>query len=101
MNIPQPTAAQQAEQIRQKLHRVKEIREQVQQMKQLYQEHDALMGELMPLFIEVQDDKFTIHREISLGGETFRFSPAFFDENKGQLIAKTWKSVAQESGSII
>ena len=52
MNIPQPTAAQQAEQIRQKLNRVKEIREQVQQMKQLYQEHDALMGELLPLFIE-------------------------------------------------
>ena len=101
MNIPPQTAVQLAESLKQKFNRVKEIREQIQQMKSLYQEHDALMGELMPLFIEIQNDKFIIHREINLAGETFRFSPSFYDENKGQIIAKSWKSVAQESGSII
>lgn len=94
-----PTPVQQIELLKLKFQRVKDIREHLAQVKTLYQEHDQLMTELLPLFIEVHDDKFIVNREVKLSGKTYRLSPHFFDEKKG-LVAKVWKSAAFETVSI-
>jgi hypothetical protein len=87
-------AAQAIKQLQQKLTKIAELRTKINGAKTLYQEHDALVEELLPLFIEVQDDRFIIHRHIKLGSKTYHFSPYFYDEKKAQLVAKVWKSTA-------
>jgi len=83
-----------------KLKRIKELRAELNKVKVLYQEHDQLMSEVLPAFIEVQADKFVIAREIKLGSKTYRLSPHFFDEKKGLVVPKVWKSTAFESATI-
>jgi len=96
----QVTAASQLQAIRDKFKELKALRTQINGMKALYQQHDILMAELMPLFIEIGADKFIIKREITVGNKKYRFTPFFYDEKKGQVGAKVWKSTAFESGSI-
>jgi len=86
--------------LKDKFSRLSEVRTQITKMKALYQEHDQLMEELMPLFVSVDQDQFTIQREISIGTHKYRFNPHFYDVKKGKILAKVWKSTAFESGSI-
>lgn len=95
------TPAQQIAQLQLKLERVKQLREHLASVKPLYQEHDQLMAELMPLFIEVQDDKFIFNREVKIGGKTYKLSPNFYDEKHGQLVPKVWKSTAMSMAHIV
>ena len=87
-------------QVKDKFLALKEVRAKLAAMKSLYVEHNQLMEELMPLFIEVTADEFVIKREIKIGTTKYRFTPFFYDEKKGTVVPKVWKSAAFESGSI-
>lgn len=95
-----PTAVDQFAFVKAKFAKLKEIREKIATMKALYQEHDALMTELLPLFITKTDSQFIINREITVGTEKHKLSPHFYDEKKGIVLAKQWKSSAFETASI-
>lgn len=101
---PTPTtpisANQQLSNIKDKFARLTELRKEIQAAKNLYAEHDALVNELLPLFIEQDDDQFIIQREIKIGTKKYRFNPFFYDEKKAKLVSKVWKSTAFESGTI-
>lgn len=81
----------------QKLERIQEIKKQLNSMKTLHQEHDQLLKEVLPLFIETTPDSFSIRRRVTLGGKTFRLTPNFFDEKKAEHQSKVWKSTAFET----
>lgn len=83
-----------------KFQKLKDLRAKINSLKTLYQQHDALMEELLPLLIEVQADKFIVHREFKLGTKTYRVSPYFYDEKKSKLTAKVWKSTAFEAVAV-
>lgn len=83
-----------------KFQKLKDLRAQINKLKVLYQQHDALMEEILPLLIEVQADKFIVHREFTLGNQTYRVSPYFYDEKKSKLTAKVWKSTAFEAVAV-
>ena len=61
---------------------------------------DALMEELLPTFIQTTATQFVINREVTIGTQTYRFTPSFFNTSRGQVVAKSWKSTAFETGSI-
>jgi len=86
--------------IQTKFSRLKSLRAQISGMKDLYREHDDLVKELLPLFIEVQPDKFTFKREIQIGSEKYRFTPSFYDVKKAEVLAKEWRSTAFPTGTI-
>lgn len=86
--------------IRAKFTRLNQLRSQLNGVKALYTEHDQLVEELLPLFIEIRDNEFLVHREITLGNKKYRFNPFFYDETKGKLRANQWKSVAFKSGTV-
>lgn len=98
--VAAPTAADQFSSIKDKFRRLAEIRAQLQAAKSLYQQHDALLAELIPLFITKTDTQFIVQREITLGNETHRLIPYFYNEKTGALIAKQWKSTAFETVGI-
>jgi len=85
--------------IKARFQRLHALRAEIARLKGLYKEHDTVMQELMPMFIQVQADKFIIAREITLGTEKYRFTPYFYDAKDG-LKAKVWKSSAFEVGTI-
>lgn len=95
-----PSVTQIMSGINEKFTHLKKLRTQIHTLKTLYAEHDALITELLPLFIETEADKFIIKREISIGSKKYRFNPFFYDEKKAQVVVKVWKSTAFESGSI-
>lgn len=95
-----PTPAQVFTAVQAKFKRLKDIRDKLIGLKALYQEHDTIMSELLPLFITVESDKFTVRRSVTVGDKTYRFSPYFYDEKKGKLNTKVWKACAHESGSV-
>lgn len=95
-----PSVSQQMSSINEKFKELKELRKRIQDLKTLYAQHDALMEELLPLFIEVEDNHFLVKREIKVGNKKYRFTPFFYDEKKALLTAKVWKSTAFESGTI-
>ena len=99
---PPPTspALSQLQILRNKFKRLKEIKAELSGFKTKYQEHDALLAELLPLFIEQDADKFVINREITLGTKKYRITPHFYDEQKGIVVPKTWKSTAFPTASI-
>jgi hypothetical protein len=80
--------------------KLKEIQDKIAAAKQLYREHDAIMGELLPLFIEVYPDRIVTKREITVGTKVYRFTPFFYDEKKGEVLTKIWKSTCHEAGRI-
>jgi hypothetical protein len=94
------TATAALTQIKDRFAALKKVRTQIAGMKQLYVKHNELMQELMPLFIETKPDEFIIKREIKIGTKKYRFTPFFFDERKGHIVPKVWKSTAFESGAI-
>jgi len=83
-----------------KLQRINELRAQINKMHQLYSEHDALVEDVLPLFITTLPDQFIVRREVKLGNTTVAFTPSFYDPKKAKLIAKAWKSTAFEIGRI-
>lgn len=87
-------------QIKNKFEELKKVRDEITKMKHLYVKHNELMDELMPLFVEVTADEFIIKREIKIGTKKYRFTPFFYDEKKGTVVPKVWKSTAFESGAI-
>lgn len=89
---PKLSAFNQLKTIEAKFKRLQAIQQELNKVKALYQEYDALMEELMEVAIEVQPDKIIIHRDVTIGKATHRVSPHFFDEKKGKLLAKMWKS---------
>lgn len=95
-----PTAADQFAALKDKFKKLSEIRAQLAATKTLYQQHDQLVSELLPLFIKKTDKQFIIEREITLGTEIHKLVPYFYDEKKGILLAKQWKSTAFETASI-
>ena len=94
------TVLTQLQSVQDKFKRLKELRIEISKAKKLYAEHDALMTELMPLFVEVTPDQFIIKRDVTVGNQKYRFTPFFYDEKKSQLVAKVWKSTAFESGAV-
>lgn len=86
--------------LKQKLARIQEIRKELAKVKALYQEHDVLLTQVLPMFIDVQDDKFIIARSISLGGKKYDLVPYFYDPEKGTLVGKQWKSTAMNTVTI-
>lgn len=80
--------------LKQKFERLKELRNEINKMKVLYQEHDALMEELMPMFVTVTADEIVINREVVLGNKKYRVNPFFYDEQKATFKSKVWKSTA-------
>ena len=94
------TATSALTQIKDRFAALKKVRAQLASVKQLYIKHNELMEELMPLFIETTADEFIIKREIKIGTRKYRFTPFFYDEKKGTIVPKVWKSTAFESGSI-
>lgn len=94
------TPASALTQVKDKFKALKKIRAEIANMKNLYVKHNELMSELLPLFIEVTPDEFIIKREIKIGSTKYRFTPFFYDEKKGTVVPKVWKSTAFESGSI-
>jgi len=86
--------------IQTKFKHLKELRAKITQLKSLYAEHDQLMQELLPLFINVTPSEFRIQREVVLGSEVYKFTPHFYDTKKGLVLSKVWKSTAFESGAI-
>jgi hypothetical protein len=95
-----PTVAQMGAAIKAKFDRLEAVRAQIASLKGLYAQHDALMTELLELFIEKTPDQFVVRRAITIGNKTYRFSPSFYDDEKNQLKAKSWKSSAFPSGTI-
>ena len=69
-------------------------------LKSKYAEHDALMGELLPMFIVANETGWTIRKTVTIGNKTYRFTPGFFDEKKNLIVSKVWKSTAHSSGTI-
>lgn len=86
--------------IKDKFKKLKELQAQINKMKDIYQKHDQLVEELMPMFIEVQADRFIINREIKIGTQKYRLTPHFYDEKKAKAMAKVWKSTAFSSVTI-
>ena len=83
-----------------KVLRMKELQAQIVQLKGAYAELDKLKEEMIPYFVTVEPDRFTINRKLILGTKTYNIHPFFFDEKKGIVLAKTWKSVAHETFNV-
>jgi succinyl-CoA synthetase beta subunit len=86
--------------IKDKFKELADIRSQIAKIKELYVKQDALVNELLPLFIRKTDKQFIIDREITLGNEVHRLIPYFYDEKKGTFLSKTWKSTAFGTATI-
>jgi hypothetical protein len=97
---PLPTLAGLVQSVQEKFAKLKEINSRISNLHAVYQERDALLKELLPLFIEVKQDQFIIRREITIGSEKYRFTPSFYDTKKAEVLAKEWRSTAFPTGTI-
>jgi len=87
--------------IQEKIKRVRELRKEIAETQdRLYGEHDQLVEELLPLFIEEDADSFLIQRNLTLGKMKVRLISNFYDHQKAKLKAKTWKSTAMPTFTI-
>jgi succinyl-CoA synthetase beta subunit len=98
--ITEPTVTDQFTAIKAKFSRLAELRARINELKIIYAEYDALLTELLPLFITKTDTQFIIDRGITIGNERHQFTPHFFDPKKDMVLAKQWKSTAFETGTI-
>ncbi len=96
----QPTAESALAGIAEKFRRLEALRTQINGLKTLYAQHDALQSELLPLFIQKTDTQFIVNRQVTIGARTYRIKPFFYDEAKGTLLSKRWKSTAHETFTI-
>jgi len=83
-----------------KLELIKELRTKIAGLKVLFAQHDALVEEILPLFIDKSPERFVINRTVKLGSHTYTFTPHFYDSKKDRVLAKVWKSCAYETGTI-
>lgn len=87
--------------LHQKFTRLKNLRRRIQTVKPLYQQYDALLQELLPLFVTRNESgDFVVKNQVSLGNKTYRLTPFFYDEKRGHVTAKVWKSSAFETFAI-
>jgi len=80
--------------IRAKFARLRQIRTELEVLKQKYREHDTLVAELLPLFVSRENGRWIINEQFSLGTEVHTLVPYFFDQRKGVITVKQWKSTA-------
>jgi hypothetical protein len=52
------------------------------------------MEEILPYFVQTLPDRFIVLRHVTLGTESYRLTPFFYDETKSKLVTKRWKSTA-------
>jgi len=97
---PKPSSLSGLQLLQTKFKKLSDLRTKLTSLKVLYAQHDALMAELLPLFIEQDTDKFVVRREIALGAKKYRLTPHFYDEKKGVIVPKVWKSTAFPSATI-
>lgn len=96
-----PSVSQMEQAIQAKFDRLEALRTQIAAAKTLYAEHDALMAELLHLFIlRTPDNKFIVNRSYTIGNKTYHYTPSFFDPTRNALVAKQWRSGAFPSGAI-
>lgn len=95
-----PTMAQLVQQVQDKFIELKKIRAQLNKVKSLYKKHDELMEELLPLFIKIDSDTFTITRSLTVGNKKYNLNPHFYDTKKAIITAKVWKSSAFATATI-
>jgi hypothetical protein len=87
--------------LQQKFSRLKDLRSRIACVKPLYSQYDELLQELLPLFITKNESgDFSVKRQIVLGNRTYRLTPFFYNEKKGQVSAKVWKSSAFQTFAI-
>jgi hypothetical protein len=98
--VKQPSVSNLLATAQAKFAELAKINAQINKNIDLYKQHDALVEELMPLFIEVTPDAFITKRSITIGSKTYKFHPSFYDEKKSRLVAKVWRSAAHKSGQI-
>ena len=94
------TVAEQLEAVQAKFARLAVVRRLLDENRELYREQDTLMEDLMTLFIERTPTGWTVHNEITVGTQTYRYNPYFHDVRRNRVVAKVWKSAAFETGSI-
>lgn len=87
--------------IRSKFDRLAEVQKLLAEAKDLYKEHDALMEEIIPLFVKKTAKGFTIRRKFSVGRKTFMLEPSFFDSKKDSIKAKIWKASANQTFNLV
>jgi len=80
--------------VRGKFARLRQLRAELEAIRTKYAEHDALVRELLPLFITTDADGFRVNKRVTIGSEVHTLVPYFFDERKGILVVKQWKSTA-------
>lgn len=97
---PQPTAESALAGIADKFRQLEALRQRINELKTLYAQHDALQSELLPLFIQKTDTQFIVNRQVAIGNRTYRLTPFFYDEAKGTILSKRWKSTAHETFTI-
>jgi hypothetical protein len=78
--------------IQAKFTRLTEVRAQIESSKVLYQEHDRLVEELLPMFVEKTADAFTFKRKVIIGTKTYTLVPYFYNAQKDKIVVKQWKS---------
>lgn len=83
-----------------KFEELEKVRKDITKLKSFYIKYNTLMEELLPLFIEVEPDRITLKRDLTVGNKKYRFTPFFYDEKKSMILPKVWKSCAFESGVI-
>ena len=83
-----------------KVKKIKEIRSKINERNKLFIEHDQLMSEVLQYFITMDSDSILINRKLTIGSQTIRLIPFFFDEKKGTIVTKTWKSTPHETFTI-
>lgn len=83
-----------------KFTELRDLNAQIAAVHDLYAKRDTLLKELYPLFIVQDKDAFLISREITIGTHTHRFTPSFYDTDKGIVKSKSWKSAAFDTGVI-
>lgn len=98
--IPVVPAKNVLQSVQDQFKKLGELNALISSMKNLYAEREALITALQPLFIEVKNEEFIIKRSVTIGNKTYRYSPFFFNEKKGQIVAKVWKSTCFDSGYI-
>jgi hypothetical protein len=83
-----------------KFQRVQELRAQIGKLKSLYAEYDSLMEQLIPYFVRKENDRFIVSRKLTIGTKTYNIHAYFYDEKKGLILSKAWKSAAHETFNV-
>jgi hypothetical protein len=86
--------------IQDKFNSLKEIKRKIVTLKGLYAQYTNIVEELLPLFIEVNVERITIKREITIGDRKYKYTPSLYNSNENKITSKSWKSTAFETGNI-